>query len=122
MEEDIKILENINKLVKIEFKHNITDRELQAIQNLINRNKELERLHISDNKHLDYLMQNSIPTSVIKEKIEELKKYKKSLLEEYYLKKQKQFTNQNVLVCNAIRDIATKGKIDVLQELLEKEK
>lgn len=60
-----------------------------------------------------------IPVQKVKDKIEELKQYKISLLKEDYAKKQKNFTSQNVLVCSAIRDISASGKIGILQELLE---
>lgn len=95
-----------------EIKFYLNEEQRQAIEtvladreNLINRNKELERLHISDNKHLDYLMQNSIPTSAIKEKIEELLRCVSMAL-----------LNENINVSEI------ESQVEVLEELLEKEK
>lgn len=89
------------------------------ILELEKENEELKRLHIQDNKHLDFIMEHSILVQKVRDKIEELKQYKISLLKEDYAKKQKNFTSQNVLVCSAIRDISASGKIEILQELIE---
>lgn len=83
--------------------------------------KEIAKILLEEEIEAE-IPQDCIPKSKVEEKIEELKQYKISLLKEDYVKKQKEFTSQNVLVCNAIRDIATTGKIEVLQELLEKRK
>lgn len=42
-------------------------------EELKEENKTLKELHIQDNKHLDFIMKNSIPIQKIKDKIEELK-------------------------------------------------
>jgi hypothetical protein len=64
------------------------------------------------------IYENYIPIQKVKDKIEELKQYKFSLLKEDYAKKQKEFKSQNVLVCNTIRDIVATGKIDILKEII----
>lgn len=133
MEEDIKHIEYILYSYKNDeefggkyISGELFEKDFIAIEHLIKAYKELEE----ENQQLEAIKDEairrynfeSIPVSLIKEKIEELKQYKISLLQEDYVKKQKEFTNQNVLVCNAIRDIAATGKIEVLQELLEKRK
>lgn len=35
IKEDIRVLKNIEKLRRIEFKHCVTDREIKAIQNIL---------------------------------------------------------------------------------------
>lgn len=99
------------------------------INEIIDKNQELEERNIylvNERKKLEELLfmsdENYIEKSLIKEKIEELKQYKVNLLKKDYAKKQIELPNQNVLVCNAIRDIATTGKIQVLEELLREEK
>lgn len=81
-EENIKILE---QYIKSSFRLTLPENVLQAIENLINRNKELEEFIIKyydeirkeyegliNHKLIDY-----IPKSKIKEKIEELDKEEK---------------------------------------------
>lgn len=38
-------------------------------------NEKLNKLHIQDNKHLDFIMKHSVPVQKIKDKIEYLKDY-----------------------------------------------
>ena len=98
------------------------------INEIIDRNEELEKENktfknvISEIFNGEDTTDKFIPKSLIKEKIEELKQYKVNLLKKDYAKKQMELPSQNVLVCNAIRDIATTGKIQVLEELLGEEK
>ena len=122
------------------------------INEVIDRNEELEKaIHHEyelGRAQTEYEV-NEYWKSLIKEKIEELNEYYKKeiypslinwsdvditeyydgmigILEELlkgdYAKKQMELPSQNVLVCNAIRDIATTGKIQVLEELLGEEK
>lgn len=139
MEEDIEILEEFIEYSKdiindMEYVRpidvTITVDDIQAIENLINRNKELEEIekaHQEENGKLrekvkeleeenriilnskvgvDLSYDDYIPKSVIKEKIEELKPY-------IY---QGENAPQDFL------QYRVKAKIQVLQELLEKEK
>ena len=66
-------------------------------------NEEFKRLHIQDNKHLDFIMQHCIPVQKVKDKIEEYKNMLKT--------------------CNKAKDIdrikAINERILELQELLE---
>lgn len=131
MEEDIIIANEFAKLTflyggKIVFTTEQMKKYQQAIGNLINRNKELERLHISDNKHLDYLMQNSIPTSVIKEKIEELQKKMvkndKTIVSLRRTIMKNQPENECIISRCRIQNTAFCIAKSYLQEILEKEK
>lgn len=139
MEEDIEILEEFIEYSKdiindMEYVRpidvTITVDDIQAIENLINRNKELEEIekaHQEENGKLrekvkeleeenriilnskvgvDLSYDDYIPKSVIKEKIEELKPY-------IY---QGENAPQDFL------QYRVKAKIQVLQELLEKER
>ena len=108
--EDIKILEDlINRLrngislgVVNEWNPNKTF--AQAIENLINRNKELEELNSV--KEIYYTQKeietDYIPKSKLKEKIEELEEEKQCFYSDYAIEERN-------------------NKIQVLQELLEKE-
>ena len=99
MEEDIKILEEFLDLARTrdykgnltgsfdEFELEVEEKEYKAIENLLTRNKQLEEENKSKQKAYDdcyceykhYKQFDSIPTSLIKEKIEELKEaYKDS--------------------------------------------
>ena len=73
------------------------------ILELEKENEELKRLHIQDNKHLDFIMEHSIPIQKIKDKIEEYKNMLKT--------------------CNKAKDIdrikAINERILELEELLE---
>ena len=113
MEEDIKILEEKLKqwepYKNIKFKTDIEleiQKENRAIENLINRNKELEednynlKTHIYNPKVVEL---NYIPKSKIKEKIKELQAKGRI--------KNKTFAN-----CG---DYIYQDKIQALQELLE---
>lgn len=50
---------------------------LNLIEKLQKENEELKKLHIQDNKHLDFIMKKSILIQTIKDKIEELNQYYK---------------------------------------------
>lgn len=73
---------NINSLEKysdeqeeniIEKNNNICNLEFQ-IEKLQKENETLKNLHIQDNKHLDFIIQNSISKQKVKGKIEKLNK------------------------------------------------
>ena len=70
---------------------------LNLIEKLQKENEELKRLHIQDNKHLDFIMEHSIPVQKVKDKISERQF---ELQQEY-----KDFEDDSILL--------------VLQELLE---
>lgn len=103
-EEDIKILENYKEMNLDDFNYN--ERQVkQAIENLINRNKELKET-LKDN--WEFRDKCYIPKSKIKEKIEEL----------------------NKLIIEAQKELGSASKEytiyvyqkDILEELLEKRK
>jgi len=45
---------------------------LNLLEKLQKENGKLNKLHIQDNKHLDFIMENSIPVQKVKDKIEEI--------------------------------------------------
>lgn len=84
IKEDIRVLKNIEKLRRIEFKHCVTDREIKAIQNILveleqkdKRIQELEEELEKANRQLDldYVDDNYIPKQKVKDKIELHKNY-----------------------------------------------
>lgn len=72
----------------------------ERIKMLQKENEELKKFHIQDNKHLDFIMQHSIPVQKVKDKISERQF---ELQQEY-----KDFEDDAILI--------------VLQELLERRK
>ena len=46
----------------------------ECLRRVLKENEELKKFHIQDNKHLDFIMQHSIPVQKVKDKIEELNK------------------------------------------------
>ena len=70
---------------------------LSAYKRVLKENEELKKFHIQDNKHLDFIMQHSIPVQKVKDKISERQF---ELQQEY-----KDFEDDAILI--------------VLQELLE---
>lgn len=50
---------------------------LNLIEKLQKENEKLKKLHMQDNKHLDFIMENSITVQKVKDKIEELNQYYK---------------------------------------------
>lgn len=98
IEDDVKVLKNIEKLRSIEFKHCVTDREIIAIKNILSereqdkaRIKELEEENASKQKAYDdcyceykhYKQFDSIP----KQKVIDIAKQ----IQEEYNKVQEQF-------------------------------
>nr|DAS24501.1 MAG TPA: hypothetical protein [Caudoviricetes sp.] len=55
---------------------------VENIEKLQKENEELKKLHIQDNKHLDFIMKHSISVQKVKDRIE---KYKK-LSDKFYVK------------------------------------
>lgn len=76
----------------------------EHIKMLQKENEELKKFHIQDNKHLDFIMQHSIPVQEVKDKIEELKQEKKKY--------------GNCLI-EMYEDELVNRDIKILQELLE---
>jgi hypothetical protein len=58
---------------------NIADERNQ----LLKENETLKNLHIQDNKHLDFIMQHSIPAQKVKDKIEHYQKLQDNYIEKY---------------------------------------
>lgn len=113
IKEDIRVLKNIEKLRRIEFKHCVTDREIKAIQNILveleqkdKRIQELEEKLEKANRQLDldYVDDNYIPKQKVKDKIEK-----------YNRKMEEDVGHPNWIIVDKI-------VINVLQELLEGEK
>ena len=80
-----------------EYMHNELNKQQTTINKYAKENEELKRFHIQDNKHLDFIMQHSIPIQKVKDKISERQF---ELQQEY-----KDFEDDAILI--------------VLQELLE---
>ena len=78
----------------------IEDGKFIDLKQVYQENKTLKELHIQDNKHLDFIMKNSIPIQKIKDKIEELEEEKKYYYSQYKIEE-------------------LNDKIQVLQELIE---
>ena len=72
---------------------------LSDYKRVLKENEELKKFHIQDNKHLDFIMQHSIPIQKVKDKIEGLK--------------------INLVNMQGEELLIYESKIDVLQELLE---
>ena len=53
---------------------------LNLVEKLQKENEELNKLHIQDNKHLDFIMKHSIPIQKIKDKIKILEKLQNEFL------------------------------------------
>ena len=79
-------------------------------------NEEFKRLHIQDNKHLDFIMQHCIPVQKVKDKIEELDEDLEIMKVDNMYGRYKKYGGKTKLE----RLFATKyGMHDALQELLE---
>lgn len=90
IEEDIKNAEHFIKSIKTdkEYKegngwHGYYNKEIVELarmlehilsdyKRVLKENEKLKKFHIQDNKHLDFIMKNSIPVQKVKAKIEEL--------------------------------------------------
>lgn len=102
----IEILKEIEINTYAEGKAIAIDTVLKLIKKLQKENEELKKFHIQDNKHLDFIMEHSIPVQKVKDQIEEYKNMLKT--------------------CNKAKDIdrikAINERILELQELLERRK
>lgn len=109
VEEDIA---RIAKLITTKFNndYSIDNKDKEAIEHILSdykrvlkENEELKKFHIQDNKHLDFIMQHSIPIQKVKDKIEELKQ--KAISYGPFIDRDESFNIES--------------KISILQELLE---
>ena len=92
IEEDIKILEEMIENANIEnmdMNDCFGGEHIEAIEHILSdykrvlkENEEVKRLHIQDNKHLDFIIKHSIPVQKVKDKIEEeIKYHEKNILD-----------------------------------------
>lgn len=115
IKEDIRVLKNIEKLRRIEFKHCVTDREIKAIQNILveleqkdKRIQELEEKLEKANRQLDldYVDDNYIT----KEKVKELEEESKKVLDLIFEYGQIDGGHHKMWVIDQIVRILTKDK------------
>lgn len=115
IKEDIRVLKNIEKLRRIEFKHCVTDREIKAIQNILveleqkdKRIQELEEELEKANRQLDldYVDDNYIT----KEKVKELEEESKKVLDLIFEYGQIDGGHHKMWVIDQIVRILTKDK------------
>ena len=65
-----------------EYMHNELDKQQTKINKYAKENEEFKKFHIQDNKHLDFIMENSITVQKVKDKIEkEIKYHEKNILD-----------------------------------------
>lgn len=74
----------------------------ECLRRVLKENEELKKFHIQDNKHLDFIMQHSIPVQKVKDKIRYYQE-----LQDNYIKKYDEINE------------GLQAMINVLQELLE---
>lgn len=124
IEEDIKIVEKFNK--ENRFRdcgkiNNAIDHILSDYKRVSKENEELKKFHIQDNKHLDFIMKNSITVQKVKAKIEkEIKYHEKNILdiENITMLKGKTAKEEAEIEFNKYAIVVLKK---MLQELLESE-
>lgn len=141
IEEAIEIVESIIEeyencsVPEIDMQVNVTFREkqnnalnhilsdykrvLKINEVLVKENEELKKLHIQDNKHLDFIMEHSIPVQKVKDKIEkEIKYHEKNILdiENITMLKSKTDKEEAEIEFNKYAIVVLKK---MLQELLE---
>ena len=95
---------------------------LSDYKRVLKENEELKKFHIQDNKHLDFIMQHSIPVQKVKDKIEELQKEYNKLdkqVDEYIKSVEKDVSTyyENKERISIMQTLSY--FIDTLQELLE---
>lgn len=88
---------------------------LNLIEKLQKENEELKKLHIQDNKHLDFIMENSILIRKVKSKIEELNKKEQKLQNSISAEEREEYSDANISW--DLMDINIKR--EVLQDLIE---
>lgn len=95
---------------------------LNLLEKLQKENGKLNKLHIQDNKHLDFIMENSIPVQKVKDKIEkEIKYHEKNILdiENVNMLKSKTAKEEAEIEFNKYAIVVLKK---ILQELIEERK
>ncbi len=97
------ILSDYKRVLKEnEYMHNELNKQQTTINKYAKENEELKRLHIQDNKHLDFIMEHSIPVQKVRDKIRYYQE-----LQDNYIKKYDEINE------------GLQAMINVLQELLE---
>ncbi len=94
---------------------------LSDYKRVLKENEELKKFHIQDNKHLDFIMKNSIPVQKVKDKIEkEIKYHERNILdiENITMLKGKTAKEEAEIEFNKYAIVVLKK---MLQELLESE-
>lgn len=82
----VKIIDILSDYKRVlqenEYMHNELDKQQTKINKYAKENEELKKFHIQDNKHLDFIMENSITVQKVKDKIEkEIKYHEKNILD-----------------------------------------
>lgn len=66
----------------IVIRRNDFDEISSHYKRVLKENEELKKIHIQDNKHLDFIIEHSIPVQKVKDKIEEeIKYHEKNILD-----------------------------------------
>lgn len=94
---------------------------LSDYKRVLKENEKLKKFHIQDNKHLDFIMKNSIPVQKVKDKIEkEIKYHERNILdiENITMLKGKTAKEEVEIEFNKYAIVVLKK---MLQELLESE-
>ncbi len=105
----------------IVIRRNDYDEILSDYKRVLKENEELKKFHIQDNKHLDFIMKNSIPVQKVKDKIEkEIKYHERNILdiENITMLKGKTAKEEAEIEFNKYAIVVLKK---MLQELLESE-
>lgn len=105
----------------IVIRRNDFDEILSDYKRVSKENEELKKFHIQDNKHLDFIMKNSIPVQKVKDKIEkEIKYHERNILdiENITMLKGKTAKEEAEIEFNKYAIVVLKK---MLQELLESE-
>lgn len=105
----------------IVIRRNDFDEILSDYKRVSKENEELKKFHIQDNKHLDFIMKNSITVQKVKAKIEkEIKYHEKNILdiENITMLKGKTAKEEAEIEFNKYAIVVLKK---MLQELLESE-
>ena len=77
-----------------EYMHNELDKQQTKINKYAKENEELKKFHIQDNKHLDFIMQHSIPVQKVKAIIDRI---------DYDIKKTKEIISKNTNIYASYR-------------------
>lgn len=107
-----RVLKENEELLEVKVSTSAHNRILE----LEKENEELKKFHIQDNKHLDFIMQHSIPVQKVKDKTEELEEELEIMKVDNMYGRYKEYGGKTKWE----RLFATKyGMHDALQELLE---